>query len=67
MASTTRPPSTASLAAMVPELRQQFPALARRHGDQPVIYLDGPAGSQVPQNVIDAISDYYAKLFARAG
>ncbi|MGN6544529.1 MAG: aminotransferase class V-fold PLP-dependent enzyme, partial [Aureliella sp.] len=51
--------STQSLAGMVPELRAQFPALARRAGDQPVIYLDGPAGSQVPQSVINAISDYY--------
>lgn len=44
---------------MVAELRQQFPALARRQGDQTVVYLDGPAGSQVPQTVIDAIGDYY--------
>ena len=44
---------------MFPQLRQQFPALARQQNGQGVIYLDGPAGSQVPQSVIDAISDYY--------
>jgi len=40
-------------------LREQFPALQRVGNDdgQPVVYLDGPAGSQVPQRVIDAVSD----------
>ncbi|MCC6511353.1 MAG: cysteine desulfurase-like protein [Pirellulaceae bacterium] len=53
---------------MFPELRSQFPALSRRHNALPVIYLDGPAGSQVPQRVIDAISDYYCHHNAnRAG
>ena len=40
-------------------LRSQFPALARQQGGQPVIFLDGPGGTQVPQRVIDAVSDYY--------
>ena len=26
--------------------------------DQPATFLDGPGGTQVPQRVIDAISDY---------
>ncbi len=51
--------TTATFADLVPALRAQFPALRRTHAGQPVIYLDGPAGSQVPQTVIDAISDYY--------
>ena len=29
--------------------RRQFPALRREHRGQPVVYLDGPAGSQTPQ------------------
>ena len=41
-------------------VRAQFPALARREGGQPVIYLDGPAGSQVPRRVIDRMADYLA-------
>jgi cysteine desulfurase family protein (TIGR01976 family) len=46
---------------VVQNLRQLFPSLNRRcpDSDQPVIYLDGPAGSQVPQSVIDAIGQYY--------
>ncbi|MGB5816199.1 MAG: cysteine desulfurase-like protein [Thermoanaerobaculia bacterium] len=39
--------------------RRDFPALERRQGDLPVAYLDGPAGTQVPQAVIDAITWYY--------
>ena len=41
-----------------PTLRDHFPALDRRtpSGDARVVYLDGPAGSQVPQSVIDAVS-----------
>lgn len=42
----------------VADLRTQFPALSRRHGDQEAIFFDGPAGTQVPQRVIDAIGDY---------
>ena len=40
-------------------IRAQFPALSRRVNDKPCIYLDGPAGTQVPISVIDGISDYY--------
>lgn len=41
------------------KLRQQFPSLQRTHNNQPLIFLDGPAGTQVPLSVIDAISNYY--------
>lgn len=40
-------------------IRDQFPALQRQHNGKPLIFLDGPAGTQVPQVVIDAITDYY--------
>ena len=39
-------------------IRDQFPALARHHGGQPVAYFDGPGGTQVPRAVVDAMSDY---------
>jgi cysteine desulfurase family protein (TIGR01976 family) len=39
--------------------RRDFPALERTWNGHPLAYLDGPAGSQVPQPVIDAISGYY--------
>ena len=47
--------------------RRQFPAFSRRSGDDHVIYLDGPAGTQVPQQVIDAIGDYLAHHNANHG
>ena len=40
-------------------IRKQFPSLLRKHNDMPMIFTDGPAGTQVPQSVIDAISHYY--------
>ena len=39
--------------------RKQFPSLQRRHNNLPMVFLDGPAGTQVPGTVIDAISRYY--------
>ena len=39
--------------------RRDFPALAREQDGVALAYLDGPAGSQVPSAVIDAISRYY--------
>src|ERR1700687_2386462 len=38
--------------------RAQFPSLAQHVNGYPAAYLDGPGGTQVPQRVIDAISDY---------
>jgi cysteine desulfurase family protein (TIGR01976 family) len=51
----------------VERLRQQFPALAREAGGRPPVYLDGPAGTQVPQRVIDAIADYLSHRNANHG
>ena len=39
-------------------IRGQFPALSQRVNGYPAVFLDGPGGTQVPQRVIDAISDY---------
>ncbi|HZZ00881.1 MAG TPA: cysteine desulfurase-like protein [Candidatus Baltobacteraceae bacterium] len=36
-------------------VRQAFPALAIRDGNRPRVYLDNPAGTQVPETVADAI------------
>jgi cysteine desulfurase family protein (TIGR01976 family) len=47
--------------------REQFPALRRRVGDQPAIYLDGPGGTQVSEKVIDAITDYYRNSNSNLG
>jgi cysteine desulfurase family protein (TIGR01976 family) len=53
-ATASAPAATASLES----IRSQFPALRRRHAGLPVAYFDGPGGTQVPQGVVDAISDY---------
>ena len=39
-------------------VRAQFPSLKRVVNGHPAAYLDGPGGTQVPQRVIDAISNY---------
>lgn len=41
--------------------RAQFPALKLSVKGQPAAFLDGPAGTQVPQRVIDATRDYYER------
>jgi len=48
----------------VDALRVEFPALAREQDGQPVAYLDGPGGTQVPQRVIDAVVGYYTTMNA---
>jgi cysteine desulfurase family protein (TIGR01976 family) len=39
-------------------IASMFPALARVYEGQPVAYFDGPGGTQVPQAVVDAMTDY---------
>ena len=39
--------------------RKDFPSLNRKVNGCQLAYLDGPGGSQVPKQVIDAISNYY--------
>ena len=39
--------------------RKDFPALERTVHGLPLAYLDGPGGTQVPRQVIDAIAGYY--------
>ena len=52
------PPSAASEVLPVENIRARFPALKRQHNGKPVAYFDGPGGTQVPQSVVDAVSDY---------
>ena len=40
------------------DIRAQFPSLAREHNGFPVAYFDAPGGTQTPQRVVDAVSDY---------
>ncbi len=46
--------------------RKDFPSLARIWKGRPLAFLDGPAGTQVPEAVIGAISSYYRSANANA-
>jgi cysteine desulfurase family protein (TIGR01976 family) len=48
-------------------VRQQFPALRQAVNGQPAVFFDAPGGTQVPQQVIDAISEYLSKWNANLG
>ena len=48
-------------------IRAQFPSLAQAINGHPAVFLDGPGGTQVPQRVIDAISDYLRRDNANTG
>ena len=47
----------------VAKVRAQFPMLSSAEP----IFFDNPAGTQVPQGVIDAVSDYYLHMNANSG
>lgn len=49
---------TTTLWAPLAGCRSQFPSLQTMVGGQPAVFLDGPAGTQVPQRVIDAMVSY---------
>jgi cysteine desulfurase family protein (TIGR01976 family) len=48
-------------------IRRQFPALALNVDGEPVVYLDNPAGTQVPQRVIDRTAEYWRTTNANQG
>src|SRR3984957_18585419 len=48
-------------------VRSQFPSLAQTVNGPPAAFLDGPGGTQVPQRVIDAISECLRRDNANTG
>jgi cysteine desulfurase family protein (TIGR01976 family) len=42
-------------------VRAQFPSLQLQVNGHPAAFLDGPAGTQVPKQVMDAVQNYYLK------
>ena len=48
-------------------VRRQFPSLALKVDGEPVVYLDNPAGTQVPQRVIDRAAEYWRTMNANQG
>ena len=55
-------PGTSTTALDVESVRRRFSAL-----DRPIVFLDGPGGTQVPDTVIEAISDYLRESNANLG
>jgi cysteine desulfurase family protein (TIGR01976 family) len=47
-------------------IRSQFPALTQTINGNPVVFFDGPGGTQVPGAVLDAMSDYLVRSNANA-
>jgi cysteine desulfurase / selenocysteine lyase len=50
----------------VAKIREDFPILSRTFEGRQLVYLDSAATSQKPQQVIDAVSDFYAHHNANA-
>jgi cysteine desulfurase family protein (TIGR01976 family) len=59
--------SSSPIALDLTWVRSQFPALAQTVSGHPAVFLDGPGGTQVPQQVIDAIADYLSRNNANTG
>jgi cysteine desulfurase family protein (TIGR01976 family) len=43
------------------DARHEFPSLDRRYNGRLLAFLDGPAGTQVPRSVFEAIGTYYRR------
>lgn len=48
-------------------VRGRFPALRRERNGRPVVYFDGPAGSQVPASVAETVARYLLETNANHG
>jgi len=40
----------------IDRVRREFPALSQAHGGRPRVFMDNPAGTQLPRRVVDAVS-----------
>jgi cysteine desulfurase family protein (TIGR01976 family) len=45
-------------------VREQFPSLRLKVNGHPAAFLDGPAGTQVPRQVMDAVQNYFLEANA---
>lgn len=54
----TTSPETSKAVSATTDIRACFPALSRVHNNLPVAYFDGPGGTQVPTQVVEAMADY---------
>ena len=53
-----------NVALDITSIRKDFPILHQQVNGKPLIYFDNAATSQKPNEVIDAISDYYTDTTA---
>ena len=60
------PPALSSVPLDPTAIRGRFPALAREQDGRPVVYADGPGGTQVPRGVIDAMVAYLERSNANS-
>ena len=44
--------------AAIADLRPEFPALRQRSNGRPLVFMDGPGGTQVHGSVIEAMNQY---------
>ena len=51
----------------IQDVRSKFPALSICDNGRPRVYLDNAAGTQVPQQVIEAVSRVYLECNANSG
>jgi len=51
----------------VAAVRRRFPALQLTHDGQPMVFFDGPGGTQVPDTVIEGVTRYYRESNANHG
>jgi len=49
------------------KLRAEFPALQQKAGERPLVFLDGPGGTQVHGSVIEAMGEYLTSANSNAG
>jgi len=56
-----------SAAFPIDAVRAQFPGLRREVAGRPALFFDGPAGSQVPQRVADAVEEHLLLRNANQG
>jgi cysteine desulfurase family protein (TIGR01976 family) len=62
--STSAMPETETRKLDVSWVREQFPSLKLQLQGRPAAFLDGPAGTQVPRQVIQAIENYFVSANA---
>jgi cysteine desulfurase family protein (TIGR01976 family) len=51
----------------VEAIRSRFPALTRTQAGRPVVIVDSPGGSQVPESVIDAVAGHLRRGLSNSG